>query len=120
MVTPKKRGRGRPATGRDPIVTLRLPVDIRREIERVAAKEGVSRSEMFRSDWSSKLIHGLGSEAPAGFRSRRGDGHDRTPVALRMLLSRHTRRREFITLLGGAAAERGHYPRPGEWLESDL
>ena len=34
-----------------------------------------------RSDWSSKLIHGLGSEAPAGFRSRRGDGHDRTPVA---------------------------------------
>ena len=48
MVTPKKRGRGRPATGRDPIVTLRLPVDIRREIERLAAKEGVSRSEMFR------------------------------------------------------------------------
>jgi hypothetical protein len=30
-----------------------------------------------RSDWSSKLIHGLGSEAPAGFRSRRGDGHRR-------------------------------------------
>src|SRR6266481_9867999 len=34
-----------------------------------------------RSDWSSKLIRGFGSEAPAGFRSRRGDGHDRTPVA---------------------------------------
>jgi hypothetical protein len=27
---------------------FRLPVDIRREIERLAAKEGVSRSEMFR------------------------------------------------------------------------
>src|SRR5262249_52562811 len=34
-----------------------------------------------RSDWSAKLIRGLGSEAAAGFRSRRGDGHDRTPVA---------------------------------------
>src|SRR5262249_22856506 len=29
----------------------------------------------------AKLIRGLRSEAPAGFRSRRGDGHDRTPVA---------------------------------------
>jgi hypothetical protein len=34
-----------------------------------------------RSDWSSKLTRGFGSEAPAGFRSRRGDGHDRTHVA---------------------------------------
>jgi hypothetical protein len=34
-----------------------------------------------RSDWSSKLIRGLASEAPAGFRSRRGDGHDQIPVA---------------------------------------
>src|SRR6266700_5437709 len=34
-----------------------------------------------RSDWSSKLTRGFGSEAPAGFRSRRGDGHDRTPIA---------------------------------------
>jgi tetratricopeptide (TPR) repeat protein len=33
-----------------------------------------------RSDRGSKLIVGLESEARAGFRSRRGDGHDRIPV----------------------------------------
>jgi tetratricopeptide (TPR) repeat protein len=33
-----------------------------------------------RSDRSSTLIGGLGSKARAGFRSRRGDGHDRIPV----------------------------------------
>jgi hypothetical protein len=33
-----------------------------------------------RSDRNSKLIRGLRSEAPAGFRSRRGCGHDPTPV----------------------------------------
>src|SRR5262249_30673306 len=45
---------------------------------------GLAPSQLFgygRSDWSAKLIRGLRSEAPAGFRSRRGDGHDRTPVA---------------------------------------
>ena len=34
-----------------------------------------------RSDRSSKLTRGLLSETPAGFRSRQGDGHDRTPIA---------------------------------------
>src|SRR5262249_43174278 len=29
-----------------------------------------------RSDWSTKLIRGLTSEAPAGFQSRRGLNHD--------------------------------------------
>ena len=57
-----------------------------------------------RSDWSSKLTRGLGSEAAAGFRSRRGRSREPTPVTLTMLFSRHTRRREFITLIGGAAA----------------
>src|SRR5262245_12610716 len=45
---------------------------------------GLAPRQLFgygRSDWSAKLIRGLESEAPAGFRSRRGDGHDRTPVA---------------------------------------
>src|SRR5262249_27718100 len=31
-------------------------------------------------DWSTKLIRGLTSEAPAGFRSRRGPSHDSTLV----------------------------------------
>src|ERR1700750_1490092 len=45
---------------------------------------GLAPSQLFgygRSDWSAKLTRGLGSEAPAGFRSRRGNGHDRIPVA---------------------------------------
>src|SRR6516164_4902232 len=33
-----------------------------------------------------------------------GDGVNQPPSTLTMLLSRHTRRREFITLLGGTAA----------------
>src|SRR5262249_60578345 len=33
-----------------------------------------------RSDWSTKLIRGLTSEAAAGFRSRRGSSHDSTLV----------------------------------------
>src|SRR5262245_64100423 len=35
-----------------------------------------------------------------------GDGVNRPPSTLTMLLSRHTRRREFITLLAGTAATR--------------
>jgi hypothetical protein len=34
-----------------------------------------------RSDRSSKLTRGLGSETPAGFRPRRGFGHDPAPVS---------------------------------------
>jgi hypothetical protein len=30
---PKKRGRGRPATGRDPVVSLRMPPALRSEVE---------------------------------------------------------------------------------------
>jgi putative ABC transport system substrate-binding protein len=44
------------------------------------------------------------SKTAAGFRSRPGRCNERTPSPLTMLLSRHTRRREFIAGLGGAAA----------------
>jgi hypothetical protein len=46
-VTPKKK-RGRPATGRDPHVTARLPQDLIDAIERWAEKGGASRSEAIR------------------------------------------------------------------------
>jgi Ribbon-helix-helix protein, copG family len=45
---PKKRGRGRPATGRDPMIGLRLPkADIARLDEWTKAI-GVTRSELIR------------------------------------------------------------------------
>jgi hypothetical protein len=46
-VTPKKR-RGRPATGRDPHVTARMPQSIIDQIERWAASNDASRSEAIR------------------------------------------------------------------------
>src|SRR5262249_16598800 len=57
-----------------------------------------------RSDRSTKLTRGLISETPAGFRSRRGSAMTTQHLSsLTMLLSRHTRRRDLITLLGAAA-----------------
>lgn len=47
MVTPKKR-RGRPATGRDPVMTLRLPPALIADLEKWAQASGVSRSEAAR------------------------------------------------------------------------
>jgi hypothetical protein len=47
-VIPKKRGRGRPATGKDPLVAFRLP---RKDIERVdgwARQHDLTRSEAIR------------------------------------------------------------------------
>jgi hypothetical protein len=35
----RKKKRGRPATGVDPVVNLRLPVETRRQIERWAARQ---------------------------------------------------------------------------------
>jgi Arc/MetJ-type ribon-helix-helix transcriptional regulator len=46
-VTPKKK-RGRPATGRDPHVTARLPQELIDAIELWAEKSSVSRSEAIR------------------------------------------------------------------------
>jgi putative tryptophan/tyrosine transport system substrate-binding protein len=57
-----------------------------------------------RSDRSSKLTRGLGSEKAAGSRSRRGFGHDPAPVSAHNALFPSYKRREFITLLSAAAA----------------
>jgi len=46
-VTPKKRGR--PATGKDPHVSMRLPADLIAAIDKAAKAEGVSRSEKIRA-----------------------------------------------------------------------
>jgi hypothetical protein len=49
-VTQKKRGRGRPATGQDPTLTVRLPAALRSAIETWAKqqKDRPSRSEAIR------------------------------------------------------------------------
>jgi hypothetical protein len=49
-VTQKKRGRGRPATGQDPTLTVRLPMDLRSAIETWAKhqKDKPTRSEAIR------------------------------------------------------------------------
>jgi hypothetical protein len=46
-VQPKKR-RGRPATGKDPLLTVRAPKTIIQEIEDWAATHDLSRSEAVR------------------------------------------------------------------------
>ena len=58
-------------------------LDIRREpIEtRKATLASLLRKGKPGMRLNEHIARGLGSEAPAGFRSRRGDGHDRTPVA---------------------------------------
>ncbi len=44
---PRKK-RGRPRTGRDPTVSVRLPPAVIREIDRIAHDRGVSRSQAAR------------------------------------------------------------------------
>ena len=46
-VIPKK-GRGRPATGRDPVMAIRLPNELREAIDKWAARRDLSRSEAIR------------------------------------------------------------------------
>ena len=50
-VLPKKRGRGRPATGKDPVLTLRAPPDLTQRIETWGAEQEppLSRSEAIRA-----------------------------------------------------------------------
>jgi hypothetical protein len=46
-VTPKRRP-GRPATGKDPLITMRLPQEMIDALDTVAKGEGASRSEIIR------------------------------------------------------------------------
>jgi len=66
-VTPKKRGRGRPATGKDPVMTVRLPKSLTERIDAHAKSRAESRSEVMRR-W---IEAGLAAdEAPAPKRGR--------------------------------------------------
>src|SRR6266446_8417334 len=47
-VTPKKRGRGRPATGRDPLITARLPPEMIAAVQDWALQNRTSRSDAIR------------------------------------------------------------------------
>jgi hypothetical protein len=47
-VTTKKRGRGRPATGKDPLIAFRLAKDGIARVDRWAAANGYTRSEAIR------------------------------------------------------------------------
>jgi metal-responsive CopG/Arc/MetJ family transcriptional regulator len=63
MAQPKKRGRGRPATGVDPAVAVRLPPDVLAAVDEVAKSQQVkSRSEAMR-----RLVErGLAALTPRG------------------------------------------------------
>ena len=61
-VIPKKKGR--PATGKDPVLTFRSPPDLTARIEAYAAGVGAPRSEAIR-----RLVEkGLNDGKPEGFR----------------------------------------------------
>jgi Arc/MetJ-type ribon-helix-helix transcriptional regulator len=65
-VTPKKK-RGRPATGRDPHVTSRMPPQLVAEVEAWASANETSRSDAFR-----RLVErALASEQPSAPRSEK-------------------------------------------------
>jgi hypothetical protein len=48
-VTHKKRGRGRPATGHDPVMTVRVPETVRAQFTAWAKSKGMDRSEALRA-----------------------------------------------------------------------
>ncbi len=59
-VIPKKKKRGRPATGKDPLLTGRVPASLIKALEEWAARHGISRSEAIR-----RLIQrGLEADTP--------------------------------------------------------
>src|SRR5258708_31092768 len=71
-VTQKKRGRGRPATGHDPTLTIRLPKELTARIDDHAKSKGETRSDVMRRF----LEAGLAAEsvALAAAPKRRGKG----------------------------------------------
>src|SRR5258708_34303060 len=71
-VTQKKRGRGRPATGHDPTLTIRLPKELTARIDDHAKSKGETRSDVMRRF----LEAGLAAEsvALAAAPKRRGEG----------------------------------------------
>jgi len=48
-ITVLQKKRGRPATGQDPVMTIRLPLDLRARIERWAGSKDLTRSEAIRA-----------------------------------------------------------------------
>jgi hypothetical protein len=49
VIPKKKRGPGRPATGRDPVMTMRLPMTLRAAVDQWATTNKMSRSEAIRA-----------------------------------------------------------------------
>ena len=47
-VTPKKKGRGRPATGKDPHVALRMPAGLIEQVDMWAMHQETGRSDAIR------------------------------------------------------------------------
>jgi metal-responsive CopG/Arc/MetJ family transcriptional regulator len=45
----RRKKKGRPTTGREPMTTFRMPVDLRKAVDRWAARKGVTRSEAIRA-----------------------------------------------------------------------
>jgi Arc/MetJ-type ribon-helix-helix transcriptional regulator len=62
--TPKKPKRGRPATGHDQVITVRLPKALIRKLDKTAKAESKSRSEVIRAllDPQAKIVGQLASE----------------------------------------------------------
>lgn len=57
VAKPKKRGRGRPATGRDPMIGLRLPKRATARLDKWAKAGGYTRSEAIRVLIERGLTH---------------------------------------------------------------
>jgi Ribbon-helix-helix protein, copG family len=64
-VEPKKRGRGRPATGRDPHIALRVPPEMLAEIDDWAQRNDLSRSKAMRELMAIGLITHPGARGTA-------------------------------------------------------
>jgi hypothetical protein len=76
-ITVKPKKRGRPATGRDPFVGVRLPKELIASIEKRAAMEGVTRSEAIR-----RLVEiALATSQPATPTGKRSASKARTIAA---------------------------------------